>query len=49
MTASIIELVFLPTIVFFAILASRRYTALQMKRIEDYRRSPDSRLIKLND
>ena len=49
MTAIIIELVFLPIFVFLAILAGRRYRALQVKRIEDYRRSPDSRLIKLND
>jgi hypothetical protein len=49
MTAIIIELAFLPFIILIAILAGKRLKVQQAKRMEEYRRSPNSRLIKLND
>ena len=38
-----------PIVVLFAILMGKRLRAQQAKRIDDYRRSPKSRLIRLND
>jgi hypothetical protein len=49
MTAIFFELVFLPVVVLLAILAGKRRRALQTKRMQEYRHSPNSRLIKLND
>ena len=48
-TAIIFEAVFFPIFIVLGILAVKRKRDLQAKRIEEYRRSPKSRLIRLVD
>ena len=49
MAVILLEIVFAPVLVFFAILLGKRYRAEQKRRIALYRDSPESHLLHLND
>jgi hypothetical protein len=45
----LVEIVLLPFLVFFAIRGGKRRKAANARRLEEYRASPESHLLHLND